>query len=62
MRKMRYIDYECGKCGALDSVALYETEPVPVTINCFKCHAGLNKSIEDMCALRAGMFPVKKAA
>ena len=57
MQEMRYIKYTCTSCHAEDTVALFSHEAVPPAINCWKCHAGRQKSTEEQIHHNIGMFP-----
>ena len=60
MRKVIEIKFICNKCGAEDTVKLFEDESVPSAVNCWKCHAGFQKDINEMIATGSGMFPPKE--
>lgn len=49
------IHYRCEQCGAFDSDRFRVDEAVPARINCYKCHAGQDKSKEQMAIGRVGM-------
>jgi hypothetical protein len=59
MQDIRYEKYICSNCGVMDTVALSPHEPKPGVINCWKCHAGFQKSTEEQYAKQLGMFPVE---
>jgi hypothetical protein len=63
-KNLREIKYACLKCGAVDTVRLYDHEGVPPAVNCWKCHSGYGKPVDEMLGLEMGMRPqlVKKAA
>lgn len=50
-------EYVCTKqtCRAKDRGRYFPEEPPALMINCWKCHAGTNKSVEDMIARSEGM-------
>jgi transcription elongation factor Elf1 len=55
--KVRYVKFTCAHCGAVDTMKLFENENAPEVINCWNCHAGFKKSVEEMILGRFGMFP-----
>lgn len=55
-KALKEVKFTCTKCGAEDTVRLYPSEAVPIAINCWNCHAGFNKSMEDMITRNFGMF------
>lgn len=61
MRKLREILYTCKQCGSIDCARLYENEATPPVINCFHCHAGFNKPLDEMLGQGIGMFPARPA-
>jgi hypothetical protein len=57
--QMRYANYMCSKCAAIDTDKLFPEEPVKPVINCWKCHAGFQVPIDQMLQARVGMFPTE---
>lgn len=55
---IRKVEFKCAKCGELDHIKLYESEPVPPAVNCWHCHAGLRMDVAQMIETHRGMFPV----
>jgi len=55
--KMTYVKYECAQCGAQDTDKLFPHERAQPAVSCFKCHAGMGKSLEQMGIEQIGMFP-----
>lgn len=57
--KMREVKYVCSDsdCEAEDNPKFYAAEQIPSVINCWKCHAGLNKPVNQMLMEHVGMFP-----
>lgn len=61
--KMIYTTFKCAKCGATDVMKTFENELIPVTINCWSCHAGQGVIDVSRCiAQREGMFQVQPEA
>jgi transcription elongation factor Elf1 len=54
--------FQCPKCKAEDIGRFFPNEPIPVVINCWKCHAGHGYKVAEMIQERAGMFQLGKAA
>ena len=52
--------YRCldKECAVLDAVKLFEGEAEPLSIACWKCHAGLQQSHDHRLMAREGMFPI----
>jgi DNA-directed RNA polymerase subunit RPC12/RpoP len=61
MQKMIEVKFKCAQCGAEDSPKFFPNEAIPPAVNCWKCHAGYNKPIEEMLALKMGMFHQARA-
>jgi DNA-directed RNA polymerase subunit RPC12/RpoP len=57
---MREVKYVCAKCGAEDTVAYFSHETTTPVINCWKCHAGMKKSIQESLQFNEGMFPPRE--
>ena len=51
--------YVCRQCGAEDHDWSDSKAAAPMVLNCWKCHSGLQKPIEEMLAGRIGMFPLQ---
>ena len=60
---MREVGYKCSnpKCLATDKVRYFPNEQVLPVINCWKCHAGFQKTTADQLAFQVGMFPLLEA-
>jgi hypothetical protein len=56
-KTLKEVKFICTKCGAEDTGRFYPSETTPPAINCWKCHAGYQKSMEDMITRNIGMFP-----
>ena len=57
---MRYVKYVCQECGAKDSDKLFSNEsPLPY-INCWNCHSGSGKNIDQMHSQGFGMKLVQE--
>jgi hypothetical protein len=61
---MHEVTYVCAnsKCGVSDKLRLFPNEPVPVAINCYRCHNGMGLKIDEMVIEQRGMFPQKRRA
>lgn len=61
--EVKRIRFRCmnQKCGAEDVGKFYPSEPIPVIVNCWQCHAGLNMSPDQMMAARQGMLQVTES-
>lgn len=57
----KYLKYKCGSCGAEDTLGLFEHEPVPAAVNCWKCHAGHGVEMQAMLTGHVGMFPAPRS-
>jgi len=61
MVTIKYVKYQCGKCRADDVLKLFEGEPVPPAVNCWKCGAGRGMEPVDMIQTNKGMFVVSSS-
>ena len=57
--KVKKVEYVCIKCGSVDAIKVFvdDASPLPVMINCWSCHAGLNVSMDKMIQSGLGMAP-----
>lgn len=60
MDDVRRVKYRCSnrKCGAEDTVKLFEHERIPPVVGCWQCRSGFGMQIDQMVATTSGMFPV----
>lgn len=62
MIRMVEVTYTCAKCGATDTPRFFPSEPIPPAVNCYKCHAGFQKDLQEMLMSGSAMFPPKHKA
>lgn len=55
---MRYVKYVCAKCQKEDTAKYFENEQIAPVINCWSCHAGFQKGVDEMLMNKVGMFPI----
>ena len=53
-----YRDYKCHNCDATDTGKFFPSEKPALMINCHKCGAGRQMSIDKMLAGKRGMYLV----
>ena len=53
--------YKCEQCGAVDRPSFFTHEVIPQAINCWNCHAGRGKTIQQQEATGVGMLIVTYA-
>ena len=58
----RTVTYRCTNenCGAEDHPVFFAHERILPMLNCWKCHAGFQRPIQECIEYRIGMFPVEE--
>lgn len=60
MKTLVEVDYRCTKCGNVQTISFFPSDPMLSVTNCMKCGAGREMTVQEQLKAHVGMFAIGK--